>query len=447
MPDARNGLRDVEHCGVGGVDGAPHRTYDRSVHGNKSMNRSRQGSRGVAPAFGQAFASRGGPETAGPQGPQPQVPPREEKRFCVQSRSARGKRRLVSRHLATISQPSSSLATRNAHHCATTLGFTQKDGTCWLNSILNAIFLSDLGSKLTRALYFDWVIGVRAGRDVKRNRILDHLRLMVDLSAARVPDKDTKVEEDFPERPIRPESLIGKLHRWSPAYFPNVGRNKGYHAVNYIKNFLIFAGVPTERILFLHRERADTRDDGNAHTWYMLHKPFQTERQMRDLLEAKLERRLTPPIVVLVSAPPGSCAAPERLGPLGEYRLDACTASSVWGQGKSGHAVAGITCGGRRRFLFDSNPYRQDKRVVEYDWAGERESEVMLSRRRFQALSSSRVLVYYNAKLLQCLYGRSRAIAEEWLSIADDYHPDPDEDVYVPEATLKGWARSLRACR
>jgi hypothetical protein len=311
-----------------------------------------------------------------------------------------------------------------------------------MNSICNALFLSDLGSKLMRSLYVDWVIGIRTPNDHRRNRVLAFLRFMVDYAGARVGRELFDVEQ-----PVDMASLIKKLTRYSSVKFPNVGRNNGWFPDHYIKNFIVFAGVPLERVLFVQLLKTD-RD-------------FPAER-----IERLVSRRKTRPIVVLVNCriivsklqkgkltsltEIPSFDVPDTLFDE-EYKLDACTASSYSPHG--GHAAAGMTCGGKR-YLVDSNDGEQSARIKIHDWASATAPAVKTVTKGFKWSSKTpRTFVYYNSELVNCLYKRSKVIATDWLRTyavpgtrdADgitDGHP-----TQVPTDVLNRWKWSLRSCQ
>jgi hypothetical protein len=351
--------------------------------------------------------------------------------------SGQGRRALLIRHLKMLEHgPLHSHKRRGG--CAGTVGFLQRHGTCWFNSILHALFMSDLGNKLMRGLYADWVLGVRAGKDARRGRLLQHFRSMLDLTAVD-PELLLKM-------PVRPAAVIAQLHRYSASEFPNVGRNKGFMFDKYIKELLAFLGVPKQRIMFVNVPGGAACD------------------RLDDHIAPLMGSRKSAPLIILVSQPPdapnqgdGQACTPNKVtwtdhasGKTHTYVLDACM-MATWGKGVGmGHAIAGITCGGKR-FLLDSNvprsssPYdpvqHAHKRVVPYDWRTSSKQVATITMPDLMSWSGTRakkLAVYYNREILDKVYGAGKHAAEVWLAHLDKYMAGAkDADLVRPPSAVR----------
>lgn len=342
--------------------------------------------------------------------------------------SGRGRSALLVRHLEMLSHgPMHSHARPGG--CTGTVGFLQVHGTCWFNSILHAFFMSDLGSKLMRALYPDWVLGVRAGGDERRSHILQHFRFMLDLATAH-PGR-------LLDAPVKPAPIVARLHKYSPQGFPDVGRNNGYVPHRYARKLLVFLGVPQERVVFLPETRMRIE-------WM----------SMDDRVAPVLRLRKSVPLVVMAYTRQSAGCGPEHCSPnrfsfedaggaRHEYVLDAAVLSSIHRPGASGgHAVAGITCGGRR-FLLDSNLPRdawragagaydprfhaQGARVRAYDWRSSTKEVRTVTAPRdltFSGAGSSKLCIYYHRGILDRVYAAGRLSAETWLGYMAEHGPE-----------------------
>lgn len=317
---------------------------------------------------------------------------------CVLTNDDVAKAELLRRHLQTLSRGPRA---QSGDDCRNMVGILQTYNTCWFNAMCNAFVFSDIGNKLCRGLYVDWVLGIRSQSEVRR--ILDWFRVMVDLSTTR----GSAYVDTFP---IKTERLIAKLHRLNPDMFSNVGRQHGWsiHS-SYIKYLLRLLGVPLPRIMNV------------------------VVKEDTGVVERKLIRRAKRPTVILVHMShrrksKAAQPAPDLSGH--GYALDACTILSLprdQRKASVGHIVAGVTCASKR-LLFDSLPaendhggrQRDDGRVYPYDWANsDRDVQTAVSGEVFNGTRSSRVLIYYERTHVDRVYSRSVAIANAWLALHD----------------------------
>jgi len=257
-----------------------------------------------------------------------------------------------------------------AGRCQHPPNIMQKYGTCWFNSLCNLLCHSDRCRRLMLALYVDWVLGIRGSNDKKRSKVLHYFRLMVDLTHATPHVLETK---NLFFRPLRPEAIIQKLHRYAPNTFRNVGRSNGYMPDRYFKRLLIFLGIPAEQILFL--EGSKNVEEAENY-WQMVN--------------SILRKRKTLPMILLVHSSceiygnseivcpngrlpvlktPGKLEIKRPDGRTYKYMLDAkqlrsrCKGGS-WTSCSGGHAIAGITCNGKS-VIMDSNG--SSKTLVNHD--------------------------------------------------------------------------------
>jgi hypothetical protein len=351
----------------------------------------------------------------------------------VSSTSGQGKRALVIRHLKMLENgPLHSHKRRGGH--AGTVGFLQRHGTCWFNSLLHALFMSDLGNKLMRGLYADWVLGIRAGKDMRRARLLQHFRFMVDLTAVDPQLLLTK--------PMDPAPVINRLHRYSAAEFPNIGRNHGYIYDRYIKELLSFLGVPKQRILYVNVHGGDYCG------------------RLDDRIAPLMERRKSVPLIILVSQPAEKyngggeiCTPNKATWKKHTFVLDACMLASRYKQ--DGHAIAGITCDGKQ-YLLDSNVASASKtydpvkhahmRVVPYDWrtsAKQVSTLTMPGKMLWSGARNDKLAIYYNREILDNVYSAGKHAAEVWLAHMDKYMADADDaDQVRPPSVVRAELQS-----
>lgn len=357
-----------------------------------------------------------------------------ERRRCIDATTIRGRRLALTRHLALLERGPA----LQAQACTGTIGFTQTYGTCWFNAFCNAMFFSDMGNKLMRALYVDWVCGIRS-RDPARLKLLQRFRTMLELTYARpermldmytlgAAGRDGRRRRLLP--PMRAELLVKALHNHSPTHFKNIGRDNGYFENrSYLKELFIFLGIPRERI---------------ANLQYLTQSTSSFKTQLIKLLSGKLSR----PFVVLVYLGTGvRSAMPRKINDDegSEYVLDATVlVNSDLHLG--GHAIAGVTCGGRQ-MIIDSNlgkhtqawvrsrikglgfqpsqepgpevQAEQRSRVFWYDWVDDTKKVATVTGVTIKGRESRKVLIYYNRGLVECLYRRSckgkGSVAREWL--------------------------------
>jgi hypothetical protein len=343
----------------------------------------------------------------------------------VPADSVAGKRALLYR-LTSIMRAGPLHSHARPGGCLGIVGFLQVHGTCWFNAICHALIMSDLGSKLMRALYADWAGGIRAGNDAKRSRILRTFRLMVDLSAAH--------PRLLLVNPIKPINIIRSLSRYSPEDFANVGRYHGYWPQLYVRKLLAFLGVPRERVLQLRAGVYRGVPGGDTAT-------------LDDRLRAALSKTKAAPLVVIADVPehtsttsdgdntswsPNRATYIDRAGVEHTYLLDAAVMVSLnRRRGNEAHAIAGVTCNGKR-ILIDSNPahgglnsdtvYSPSEhargRVVEYDWRSSRkeiETLTLPEELYFVGARSYKTAFYYNKALLDQVYAASKDVAQSAL--------------------------------
>ena len=360
-----------------------------------------------------------------------------ERKSCIDATSIRGRRLALKRHLALLERGPAHRA------CTDTIGFTQTYGTCWFNAICNAMFFSDMGNKLMRALYVDWVCGVRSS-DPARLKLLQRFRTMMELTTAppeRMLDGYTigTAGKDGRSRllpPVRAELLVKALHNHSPTHFKNIGRDYGYFENrSYLKELFIFLGIPRERIANL-QYRGRRTSDFKANLSELLQR--KRSRPVVILVYLDMAERSAMPRKINIS--PGMFEQQVERG--SEYVLDATVLINS-DLHRGGHAIAGVTCGGRP-MIIDSNlgkhtrqwirnriawrasrepspevQAEQRSRVFWYDWAGGTEKVKTVTGVTVEGRASRKVLVYYNRGLVECLYRRSckgeGSVAHEWL--------------------------------
>ena len=270
--------------------------------------------------------------------------------------------------------------------CERMVGFTQIKGTCWLNSIMNALFMSKWGGKLMQSLYVDWVIGFRDPKNVKKQNIYKK-----QLTFAY----DASLEYDTKKREYKPERMLGKLHRYSPDTFPNIGTQKGLMSNKYLKNLLVFMGVPLERIAWFNISNGENMDG----------------------IMPAIEKKLSCPLMIIVNLDKkfrevGRSDTPKIAG----YVLDSMIITEWFFDGKKwpGHAIAGVTCGKKRK-LIDANPGLD--RIREFNWSSNENKITTTSTRGFVwTTKSNRILIYYNANIINSMHAASKRIAKDWLS-------------------------------
>jgi hypothetical protein len=311
--------------------------------------------------------------------------------------------------------------------CNSMVGFVQKKGTCWLNSICNALFFSDLGSKLVRSLYVDWVVGVRAGEDVRRNSVLDYFARMADVSSLKAADqKDGRI--------VKLEVVLNKLNRYSNKGLRSIGPNNGYLSSTYIKKLYVFLGVPLEKMCFVPKTIACVR-----------------KAQVVDAVLSRISTRKTSPLVVFVQVSSRlSEDAPRSFEDEqgNRYVLDSSIVRITNKKKTGGHAIAGVTCGGSR-LIVDSN-IKRDKapatrsnttRIVPFDWDVADTDPVRTLTLPDVNITPKNVslLVYYNSGLLNCHYNVSKFIADEYLG----------RGIKAPEVsweTRNAWKKMYKEC-
>jgi hypothetical protein len=280
----------------------------------------------------------------------------------------------------------------------------QRYGTCWFNAMCNVLCNSDRGRDLMYALYVDWVLGIRAPGDAQRTNLLSYFRFMLDLTEA-----NPVVMERF--RPVKTEALLKKLHRYSPAEFPNIGRNHGNFPGRYMKQLMIFLGVPKESIVYVNapRQPSDT---------------FWSD------LQDRLQARKTLPLVLMVfdqwaalEETPSKLMMTRMDGRLYRYMLDAKQMSSgSWQLAKSGHAIAGITCGGSH-YLMDSN--QGPRSFVPYDWRSSTQPTSVTTAPKelfFQGIGLHNVAIYYCAEKLKALSDAANRVSSMVLDLTPEQH-------------------------
>ena len=190
-------------------------------------------------------------------------------------------------------------------------------------------------------------------------------------------------------------------------------------------------------------------------------------------MDAVLRNRKSVPLVVLaysrgeLAHDPERCASnrfrfTDRAGAAHEYMLDGAVLSSV----PTGHAIAGITCGGRR-LLLDSNmpaaarlgagydprfhaygrPRRHGPRVRVYDWRSSARPVRMLTapdRLAFSGTDSPKLCFYYHRGILDRAYGAGRLAAETWMRYMAEHGADARPPSAVRAQLREAMKRAFR---
>ena len=256
--------------------------------------------------------------------------------------------------------------------------FTQRSSTCWFAAIMNALYSSALGGKLVKSLYFDWVIGIRAGLDLKRQNVLLYFRYAYDF------DKNTI-------HYFKTDVVVRKLTRYSKTIFRNIGSKHGYFNERYIRKLYTFLGVPKERSAFIDCKK------------------IQLE-QVSEQISSK------EPLVCFVLQKKNKIQDLKFEG----YVFDACTITVSY----SGHAhdVAGVTdTATGRKYVIDSESLDR----FEFDWT-ELKNDIdsfeskssKLHNHLFKNYGKYKIIkvlkIYYNTRVLKRLYNASKRVGKEW---------------------------------
>lgn len=297
--------------------------------------------------------------------------------------------------------------------CGGVFGISQTEGSCWFNSICNALFFSDLGCKLMRALYVDWILRIR--RDGRKIPSLKYFRLMTDLTQQGV--------EQFVYLDMF--KIIHRLSTYSRHDFRRVGREQqGYSGSrSYLKNMIAMAGIPKRRICNVNVTSLPSEPGG----W----------DSALELIREKIDKSRKAPMVVILYvkegveflAPESFTASARSSDASRKYVLDAGTFSSDGG----GHSIAGIRCSGHFRMV-DSVGYTND-----HDWSARGGGGTVTSHGfKFSTDRCRRTLVFYNPNMLNKLHNVARAIAGEWSQLEEPLFDDE-----LPEHVRGRWRNQL----
>lgn len=334
-----------------------------------------------------------------------------------------------SRHLMMTRHESSwrKGAIRRVGGCRRVVGFSanldldipeeQKSRLVWLHGVCNMLFFSELGSKLMRALYVDWVLGISRNH-ARRSPATEYLRYMTDLANAH-PGTSTPQYVDIPR-------FLSSLREYSPKDF---GGEQTSDRI-FLKNLYAVAGIPKERIRCIKVKNVDEWKDVHAR------------------VAKKIRRSKSAPVVVIIHLGEGTnFQVPTIFGSMREdrrtdyeYELDAGLFKSLEDDRMERHTVAGFVCNLRNRLVLDGGrPGRASSANVNHDWIKEGQFEV--SGFTFDAHMSSRILVYYNKSLVSAIHVAARAISREWFRNFSSPAPRFVDD--IPLETRMRWKHKL----